>query len=72
MNYRRQDNQQFYFRHEKGEQTKRPKGQNVSRQNVLRHNVPRTKHPKGQNFPRDKTSQETKKILHFNFQFFKN
>ena len=56
--------------------------QNVPRQNVPRQNVPRdktsqdktsqgTKRPKGQNVPRDKTSQG-KKILHFNFQFFKN
>ena len=61
--------------------TKRPKGQNVPRQNVPRHkvqgqNVSRDKTSQGQNVPRDKTSQETKrpnekKILHFNFQFFK-
>ena len=48
-----------------GAQTKRPKGQNVPRQNVLRHKVPRTKRPKdkmsqGQNVPRDKTSQGKK------------
>ena len=65
-----------------GPKTKRPKGQNVPRQNILRHKVPRTKHPKRQNVPRtkcpkDKTSQGTKrpkekKILHLNFQYFKN
>ena len=46
--------------------TKRPKGQNVLRQNVPRHKVPGTKRPKRQNVPRtkcpkDKTSQGTKR-----------
>ena len=36
--------------------TKRPKGQNVPRQNVLRHKVPGTKRQKRQNVPRKKNS----------------
>ena len=49
-----------------GAQTKRPKGQNVSRDKTSKEqNVPGTQRPKGQNAPRDKMSYSS-------YQVFKN
>ena len=44
-----------------GAQTKRPKTKRPKGQNVPRQNVPGTKRPKGQNVPRDRTSQGTER-----------